>query len=176
MLQSAQGLYEFGSFRLDPSQELLLEGTRKVPLTPKAYQTLLVLLENRGRTLGKEELLQKVWPDAFVEEATLAQNIFTLRKHLRDEREPALYIETVPKRGYRFVADVRQVETAAAPVQDQTRFGRQTVVYALVVACVLATLLGDWFWTRGRDTTDPASHGIHPTTLAVLPFRGLSDN
>src|SRR5215831_16126134 len=107
MLQSAQGLYEFGPFRLDPSEELLVEGARKVPLTLKAYKTLLVLVENRGRTLGKDELLEKVWPDAFVEEATLSQNIFTLRKVLRDDRETAQYIETLPKRGYRFVAEVR---------------------------------------------------------------------
>src|SRR5215510_2332324 len=117
MLQSAQGLYEFGPFRLDPSQQELLEGTRKVPLTPKAYQTLLVLVENRGRALSKDELLQKVWPDAFVEEATLAQNIFTLRKHLRDDRETAQYIETVPKKRYRFVAQVREVTPASPPVE-----------------------------------------------------------
>src|SRR5213080_4659119 len=117
MSENSNSVYEFGPFRLDPSQELLVEGTRKVPLTPKAYQTLMVLVENRGRTLGKDELLQKVWPDAFVEEATLAQNIFTLRKHLRDDRETALYIETVPKRGYRFVAEVRQVQPAEASVQ-----------------------------------------------------------
>src|SRR3954452_2999011 len=132
MSESAKVLYEFGPFRLDPSQELLVEGTQKVPLTPKAYQTLLVLLENRGRTLNKDELLQKVWPDAFVEEATLAQNIFTLRKQLRDDRETALYIETVPKRGYRFVAEVRQVKTATTPVQHQVRFPRHTMVYSLV--------------------------------------------
>ena len=69
MLQAAQVLYEFGPYRLDPSQDELLEGKRKVPLTPKAYQTLLALVENHGRTLGKDELLQKVWPDAFVEDA-----------------------------------------------------------------------------------------------------------
>jgi len=178
MLQSAHVLYEFGPFQLDPSQDLLLEGTRKIPLTPKAYQTLLVLVENRGRTLGKDEFLQKVWPDAFVEEATLAQNIFTLRKHLRDDRETALYIETVPKRGYRFVADVRQVKTAAAPVQHQPRFRRQTVVHAMVLTFVLAALLSGWFWTRWRSTSDHASRGTQPkpTTLAVLPFRGLSEN
>ena len=178
MSQSAQVLYEFGPYRLDPSQDLLLEGTRKIPLTPKAYQTLVVLVENSGRTLGKDELLQKVWPDTFVEESTLAQNIFTLRKHLRDDRETALYIETVPKRGYRFVADVRQVKTTADPVQHQPRFRRQTVVLALVLAFLLAALLGTWFWTRWRGTNDHASRGTQPKprTLAVLPFRGLSDH
>ena len=178
MSQSAQVLYEFGPFRLDPSQELLVEGTQKVPLTPKAYQTLLVLLENRGRTLNKDELLQKVWPDAFVEEATLAQNIFTLRKQLRDDRGTALYIETVPKRGYRFVAEVREVTTPTAPVQRHPRFARQSVVYAVVLTFVLAALLGGWFWIRWRGTTEHSSRETQPKpmTLAVLPFRGLSDH
>jgi DNA-binding winged helix-turn-helix (wHTH) protein/TolB-like protein len=178
MLQSAHVLYEFGPFQLDPSQDLLVKGTRKIPLTPKAYQTLLVLVENRGRTLGKDELLQKVWPDAFVEEATLAQNIFTLRKHLRDDRGTAIYIETVPKRGYRFVADVREVKTATAPVQHQSRLGRKTVLYGVVLTCVLAAVLGGWFWTRSSGRSEHASRGTQPkpTTLAVLPFRRLSDN
>src|SRR5262249_20617075 len=134
MSENGNLIYEFGPFRLDPAQELLVEGTRKVPLTAKAYQTLLVLVENRGRTLGKDELLQKVWPDAFVEEATLAQNISTLRKRLGDDRETAQYIETVPKRGYRFVAEVRQVETAPAavepPVEPLPKISRRTLVYA----------------------------------------------
>jgi DNA-binding winged helix-turn-helix (wHTH) protein/TolB-like protein/Tfp pilus assembly protein PilF len=178
MSQSAQVLYEFGPFRLDPSQELLAEGTRKVPLTPKAYQTLMVLVENRGRTLGKDELLQKVWPDAFVEEATLAQNIFTLRKHLRDDRETALYIETVPKRGYRFVAEVRQVQPAEAPVQRQPSFARHNLVYAVVLAGLLAVVLGGWYWSRLNATREdpPLAMQPKPRTLAVLPFRGLSDN
>jgi len=178
MLQSVQGLYEFGSFRLDPSQELLLEGTRKVPLTPKAYQTLLVLVENRGRTLGKDELLQKVWPDAFVEEATLAQNIFTLRKHLRDDRDTAQYIETVPKRGYRFVAEVREVRPPTAVVQPRPRFARATALYAAGLVVVLLAALGGWYWTQRKTTKEPAARVSQPrpATLAVLPFRGLSNN
>src|SRR5437763_160421 len=178
MSQSTQVLYEFGQFRLDPSEGLLVEGMQKIPLTPKAYQTLLVLVENRGWTLGKDELLQKVWPDAFVEEATLAQNIFTLRKHLRDDRETALYIETVPKRGYRFVAEVRQVQPAEASVQRQPRFARHTLVYAVVLAAVLAVVLGGWYWTRRKATSEdpPLAMQPKPRTLAVLPFRGLSDD
>src|SRR3954464_13398000 len=142
MSQSTQVLYEFGPFRLDPSEELLAEGTRKVPLTPKAYRTLLVLVENRGRTLAKDELLQKVWPDAFVEEATLAQNIFTLRKLLRDDRDTAHYIETLPKRGYRFVAEVREVKTATlpAPVQPQSKFIPGNLLYPVILAGVLAAV------------------------------------
>src|SRR5215472_16892422 len=107
MLKQAQHLYEFGPYRLNPAQQLLTEDGKKIPLTPKAFQTLLVLVENRDRVVEKEELLQKVWPDTFVEEATLAQNVFTLRKQLEDSSGEAQYIETVPKRGYRFVAKVR---------------------------------------------------------------------
>src|SRR5215469_13050275 len=108
----SQRLYEFGPYSLNSAQQLLLEGTKKIALTPKAFNTLLVLVEAQGRVVDKDELLQKVWPDTFVEEATLAQNIFTLRKLLQDG-ERAVYIETVPKRGYRFVATVRIQETPA---------------------------------------------------------------
>src|SRR5499427_3704668 len=145
MSQSTQVLYEFGPFRLDPSHEELVEGTRKVSLTPKAYKTLLVLVENRGRTLAKDELLEKVWPDAFVEEATLAQNIFTLRKLLRDDRETAQYIETLPKRGYRFVAEVREVRTETVPLQParpESRFSPSATLYAVILAGVLVAVLG----------------------------------
>src|SRR5215475_14107923 len=107
MSENSNSVYEFGPFRLDPSQELLLEGTRKVPLTPKAYQTLLVMVENHGRIVTKGELLQKVWPDAYVEEATRGQKVCTVRKEVCDDREGALYSETVPKKGYRFGAEVR---------------------------------------------------------------------
>jgi DNA-binding winged helix-turn-helix (wHTH) protein/TolB-like protein/Tfp pilus assembly protein PilF len=178
MLQSRQVLYEFGPFRLDPSQDLLLEGTRKIPLTPKAYQTLLVLVEHRGRTLGKDELLQKIWPDAFVEEATLAQNIFTLRKQLRDDRDTALYIETVPKRGYRFVAEVHEVKPSIFPTQPRPRMSKPTVVTVGVVAGVIAAVLAGWYWTRSKPPSQGPSHGTDPkpTTLAVLPFRRLSEN
>ncbi len=110
MSQQTQLLYEFGPYRLNPAQQLLAEGAKKIPLTPKAFQTLLVLVESQGRIVTKDELLRKVWPDAFVEEATLAQNVFTLRKQLCDDREDTLYIETVPKQGYRFVAKVRHAQ------------------------------------------------------------------
>ncbi len=172
-----QVLYEFGPYRLDPSQDALLEGTRKIPLTPKAYQTLLVLVENRGRTLGKDELLQKVWPDAFVEEATLAQNVFTLRKQLRDDRATALYIETVPKRGYRFVAEVREVKTTPAPVQPRLKLRRHSMAYATLIPGMLLAALAGWYWTHLKTTSEHAAQATaRPTTLAVLPFRGLSDS
>ena len=104
----ARRFYEFGLFRLDLSEQMLLREGKPVPLTPKAIQTLLVLVENSGRTVTKEELLNRVWPDTFVEEITLAQNISTLRKALEDDRIKSKYIETVPRRGYRFVAKVNE--------------------------------------------------------------------
>src|SRR3974390_1998021 len=110
MSVETQGSYEFGPFLLDPAQQQLFEDGRPIPLTPKAFDTLRVLVENHGRLVSKEELLQRVWPDAFVEEATLAQNVFRLRKVLGDGGTGTLYIETVPKRGYRFVAKVNGVQ------------------------------------------------------------------
>src|SRR5262249_18383432 len=108
-----QRLYEFGPFQLDAAEGRLLNDGKPVPLTPKAFQTLLVLVQNQSRVVEKEDLLKSVWPDTYVEEATLAQNVFTLRKHLGDE---TVYIETVPKRGYRFVAPVRLIEPESATV------------------------------------------------------------
>ena len=107
--------YEFGPFRIDLSERSLLREGKAVALTPKAYQTLIVLVENNTRTVTKQELLERVWPDTFVEELTLAQNISTLRKALAGDRDENKYIETVPRRGYRFVADVREFLDDAPP-------------------------------------------------------------
>jgi len=108
MNQSDKHLYEFGPFQLDPSDRILLRDGQHVPLTPKAFETLLTLVENCGRVIDKDELLKKVWPDTFVEEVNLAKNVSYLRKVLGGE-EAAQYIETIPKRGYRFVASVKDV-------------------------------------------------------------------
>src|SRR5262245_46238708 len=102
-------IYEFGPFRLDEAEHLLLRDGEAVPLTPKAFDLLIALVERHGRLLEKDELLRKVWPSTFVEEANLASNISLLRKALGDGENGQRYIETAPKRGYRFVADVREV-------------------------------------------------------------------
>ena len=85
--------YSFGVFRVDPVERLLFKENHEVPLTPKVFDTLLVLLENCSHVLTKQELMRKVWPDSFVEENNLAQNISALRKALGER-----YIQTVPKR------------------------------------------------------------------------------
>ncbi len=95
-------VYEFGKFRLDAVEHLLFDGTKIIPLTPKAFEILLLLVENCGHALTKEEMLAKVWQDSFVEENNLAQNISILRRIIGDEA-----IETVPRRGYRFIAQVK---------------------------------------------------------------------
>ena len=105
-------IHEFGPFRLEPAERQLRRDGRPLPLTPKAFDTLLVLVENAGRAVGKDELMEKVWPGTSVEEATLAQNIFALRKALAG----AQHIETVPKFGYRFVTPVREVAAPARKV------------------------------------------------------------
>src|SRR5215510_16417169 len=99
-------IYEFGPFRLDEAEHLLLRDGNAVPLTPKAFDLLLTLVEGHGHLLEKEELLKKVWPDTIVEEANLASNISQLRKALGEGENGHRYIETAPKRGYRFVAEV----------------------------------------------------------------------
>src|SRR5262245_16385416 len=114
MSQQPRHIYEFGPFRLDAAEHLLLRDGKAVPLTPKAFDLLLALVERHGHLLEKEELLKKVWPDTFVEEANLASNISQLRKALGDGENGHRYIETAPKRGYRFVANVKKLEEESA--------------------------------------------------------------
>src|SRR5918999_14945 len=107
MKAQAKRYYDFGVFRVDVTERALFGEKGIIPLTPKAFDTLLVMVENSGRLLSKDELMGRVWPDSFVEENNLAQNISALRKALGEGSGGQKFIETVPKRGYRFVADVR---------------------------------------------------------------------
>ena len=101
--------YEFDAFRLDVDERRLMRSNEHVPLTPKVFDVLLALVESSGRTLGKDELMNRVWAEAFVEDGNLNRNISTLRKVLgEDSRNPG-FIKTVPKRGYRFEGDVREI-------------------------------------------------------------------
>jgi DNA-binding winged helix-turn-helix (wHTH) protein len=106
---------EFGSWRIDREQRLLTKESEVIPLAPKVFDTLLVLVESGGRMIEKETLLRKIWPDAFVEEGSLARNISTLRKALGESPQDQKYIVTVPRRGYRFVAKVSAPEAANRP-------------------------------------------------------------
>jgi serine/threonine protein kinase len=119
--------YAFGPFRLDSEKRVLVRDGAPVPLAPKVAETLLLLVESAGHLVDKDELMRRVWPDAFVEEGNLNKNIFVLRKVLGlwdGERE---YIETVPKRGYRFVAPVNEVTHAEVDARSFTSAGANLV-------------------------------------------------
>ena len=108
-------MFEFAGFRLDARTRRLLRGDDVVPITAKAFETLAWLVERAGHVVDKDELMRRVWPDAIVEEANLSQQIFLLRKALGEGPKDHRFIATVPRRGYRFVADVVCVgETEAA--------------------------------------------------------------
>jgi eukaryotic-like serine/threonine-protein kinase len=100
-------LYEFGPFRVDPEKELLLRDNEAIPLAPKAFQVLLVLMSHKKEIVTKDDLLKAVWPDTFVEETNLSRNIFLLRKALGESPQDHQYIVTVPGRGYRFAEEVQ---------------------------------------------------------------------
>ena len=171
-------LYEFGPFRMEPNERKLLRGNEIVELTPKAFDTLLLLVRNSGHLLEKDELISMLWPETFVEEGSLSNNIFLLRKALGEN--PA-FIETVPRRGYRFVGAVRQFPPAAPthpekPPEMGARGFASLPVKALrpwrswaglgIAAVALLALLASagWFYRRaGRG-------GERIDSLAVLPF------
>jgi eukaryotic-like serine/threonine-protein kinase len=108
-------LYEFGKFRCDPREHLLLKEGKPVSVAPKSFEILVALIQSNGRLLTKNELMEQVWPDSFVEEANLAVNISALRKLLGEAPGGQQYIETVPKRGYRFVAPVMELNDNCQP-------------------------------------------------------------
>jgi TolB-like protein/DNA-binding winged helix-turn-helix (wHTH) protein/Tfp pilus assembly protein PilF len=187
MSAQAKVIFEFGSFRLNPAERLLLRDQASVHLPPKAFDALLVLVENRGHLLEKDELLRKVWPDTFVEESNLAQHISLLRKALQDGEDGPRYIETVPRRGYRFIAEVRELggiatdtkvssgPTPSSPsgvpenIRPRYRFSTLTYAIAGLALLLLVFILTLPVWKRRR------SSGPAPIqSLAVLPLQNLS--
>jgi DNA-binding winged helix-turn-helix (wHTH) protein/Tol biopolymer transport system component len=118
MFKQSRHLFEFGRFRLDRTERFLFHDGAAVPLSPRLFDTLLVLLENRGHVVQKNDLMQKVWNDVAVEENNLTQSISALRKILGDNLDGPKFIETIPKRGYRFVAPVEEV-TEEEPRDDR---------------------------------------------------------
>ena len=115
-----QHLYEFGPYRLDTAEQLLLRDGKPVPLTPKAFETLVALVERSGHLVEKEELMKVVWSDAYVEESNLTNNVAAIRKLLGRGKSGRSYIETVPKRGYRFTAPVKELPPETFVVEKRT--------------------------------------------------------
>jgi Tol biopolymer transport system component/DNA-binding winged helix-turn-helix (wHTH) protein len=114
MRKQVRHLYEFGPFSLDSAERLLTCDGKVVSLAPKLLETLLVLVENSGRVMEKEELLKTLWPDSYVEESNLTTYVSQLRKALGENVDGQSYIETVPRRGYRFIAEVKKVQAEAS--------------------------------------------------------------
>jgi DNA-binding winged helix-turn-helix (wHTH) protein/TolB-like protein/tetratricopeptide (TPR) repeat protein len=156
------GRLRFGAFEVNVGERVLLEGGRPVPLTPKALETLLVLLRHHGHVVSKADLLKTVWPDTFVEEGVLAQNILTLRKALGNPD----WIENVPKRGYRFTAAVKPEGTADAVASGWKGWG-------LGLGAGVALAVGGIFWLRMHQPR-PVAEAPHIRSLAVLPFQSIS--
>ncbi len=137
-MKNKRVLYEFDRFRVDSGQFLLVNQGQSQPITPTVFRILLLLLENAGQIVTKDELISNVWSDSFVEEGNLNRNVSTLRKVLGEAPRDHRYIETIPKTGYRFVASVRQVEyqpptgnLAQMPVAGNPIAGRRLELFAL---------------------------------------------
>jgi WD40 repeat protein/DNA-binding winged helix-turn-helix (wHTH) protein/energy-coupling factor transporter ATP-binding protein EcfA2 len=115
-------IYEFSEFQISPERRLLIRNGAPVSLTPKGFDTLLFLVQNRGRVLEKHEFMGSLWPESFVEDGNLSQNIFVLRKLLGDDQNGARFIQTIPRRGYKFVASVKEIDT---PVSEVAYLGQR---------------------------------------------------
>ena len=182
--------YEFGTYRVDVLNLRLLRAGEPVAITPKTLDLLLLLLRQRDRVVAKDELMRDLWPDTAVEEANLTQQIFTLRKILGEGPAGVTYIETVPRRGYRFASEVRETreepivsliahaaETGGRKAGEDARAGAgvsssrravRAILGLALLAAVVGTFMARKYW--------PVDSQRDPVMLAVLPFENLSRN
>jgi DNA-binding winged helix-turn-helix (wHTH) protein/TolB-like protein len=203
MTLATRVLYEFGKYRLDPAEHLLLCDGKPVALTPKAFEILCVFAQNSGRLLSKDELMRRVWPNSFVEEANLSVNISGLRRALGDTPDGQEMIATVPKMGYRFVMPVREVrdptparaeselqasvrtaETIQRPPKPTApsigagkslRSTRSATVNRWFRAIVLLAIgLGFLFYVGYRTRGTRRVLSAEPRRIAILPFQNLN--
>jgi len=178
--------YEFGPYRIDAGERLLRRGGELVSLPPKVADTLLVLVRSAGRMVDKSDLMKAVWPDTFVEEGALTRNISLLRKTLGDAGDEAAYIETIPRRGYRFVAPVHEVVAPpggtvlvdlrrAEQVETAPPSSRSALKWIALAGILLLAGIGviARFVVGNIVTRPPATPMAPVTTLAVLPFRSV---
>ncbi|HEV2669357.1 MAG TPA: transcriptional regulator, partial [Blastocatellia bacterium] len=125
MSNPVKQFYELGPFRIDVANRLLLRDGEPLPLTPKAVDTLLALVQHSGQVLNKEELMKLVWPDTVVEEGNLTQNIYLLRKTLSEGSNGRNYIETIPRRGYRFIGAAHEAREDAHEAREDAQEARE---------------------------------------------------
>ena len=189
MSHSTKKVYSFGPFSLDTGRRLLLKEDAPVQLRDKVFDTLLILLEARGGVVSKDEFMQKVWPDAFVEENSLTRNISELRKVLSYGTDDSHYIETVPKHGYRFAVPVRIEDLGGcvgtpAPETSNARpssratsrvSGRQSV--AILVIIVLCAALAGLLVYRRAISGGASERAVGSSrSIAVLPFTSIDSS
>ncbi len=197
-------VYRFGEFTVDAEQKVLLREGKPLALTPKVFDTLLILVENSGRIVEKEELMRRLWPDTFVEEANLTFNIQQLRKALGDKARHPSFIETVARRGYRFIApvstdeqlpniqagnnvanalspessaaaiDYEAIQTHGGASTDPPRPTHRRWLASLGIVVVLTVALGSWLLWKRSPPRAPASS--EKVMLAVLPFQNLMED
>ena len=174
MSEATRHVYRFGPFELDVLARRLTRDDEGLSVTPKALDLLLLLVEHRGRLLEKGELMRRLWPDTFIEEANLTQQIFTLRKQLGEQPDGRAYIETVPRRGYRFSAEVQEIrvpptaETSAPERRPLWGLSARAAIALVLVGLAIAVAA----WLDSRRPPKPAA-STAAKTLAILPFRGL---
>ena len=171
MPEENQHFYEFGSFRLDPLKRRLSKDGETLRLTPKAFDLLVVLVEEHGRTVEKDKLLERVWAGTIVEENNLNQNITALRKLLGDSRQESQYIATIPGIGYRFVAEVKKEELTQRrndAAEEMATRPRPLFRYALLILVPLVLVAIAYAWYI-REKPRPAI-----SSIMVLPLENLS--
>ena len=165
--------YNFGAFQIDTLNHVLLRNGETIPLKPKVFDTLLLLVENRERVMDKDEMLRQLWPDTVVEESNLSQNVYLLRKVLGES-----YIETMPKRGYRFVAAVNEVATMSTEqLSPPVNFRRQLLrrpVLLIIAGLLLLFGIGSGFYAWKRNSKAPPRLRAQIRSIAVLPFKSLA--
>jgi DNA-binding winged helix-turn-helix (wHTH) protein/TolB-like protein/Flp pilus assembly protein TadD len=188
MAASSQSVYEFGPFRLEPGEGRLTKDGAPVHVTPKALELLVALATRPGRLVTKEELVAQVWPDTFVEEGNLAVNMTRLRQALNDDSGQQ-YVETVPKRGYRFVAAVREVAptppgVAPAPPGSDPAAGSDPssvpgstwTLPVVAAALVIVALAGAAYFWRAKTPAAAAGEGVHSFVVTrFLSIEGSKD-
>ncbi|MBX7173581.1 MAG: winged helix-turn-helix domain-containing protein [Pyrinomonadaceae bacterium] len=170
-----KSIYEFGSFRLDPAQHILLRDGQLVSLTPKVFETLRILVESGGQVVEKDELLNKIWSDTIVEEASLAKNISVLRKVLSENGSGESGIETIPKRGYRFTTPIKECEAKPADSIPELKKTPKRKVFLAVIVLVLLSSLGfaGYKWSVGKPS-ETKHEDIK--SVAILPFKPLNSS
>jgi TolB-like protein/DNA-binding winged helix-turn-helix (wHTH) protein/tetratricopeptide (TPR) repeat protein len=171
--------YDFDGFRIDVQRRRLLRNGEPIPITPKALETLLTLVENRGRVVEKDDLIRRLWPDTAVEEANLTQNVFVVRKTLGEAPGEQKFVATLARRGYQFVGEVRAVTAEddqtvleSRPASRLNPFMRRNRVAlgVLTIAVVAVAVALAVAWSRWRS----AGNASHISAIAVLPFRNVS--